>query len=128
MSPKSDRVGSDEPHDILAAKGFGVPAPDPDLHGDDPHDVLAAEEFELGAADPALHHGPLRIPNDPSGSAEPHDILAAEEFPVPAGHRGHRHDKSAGVTAPRPGARLAVILAGLNLAAALGLRRRRIHE
>lgn len=93
MSPKSDRVGSDEPHDILAAKGFGVPAPDPDLHGDDPHDVLAAEEF-----------------------------------PVPAGHRGHRHDKSAGVTAPRPGARLAVILAGLNLAAAIGLRRRRIHE
>lgn len=39
-----------------------MPAPDPELH----------------------HHGPIQLPEDPTGSAEPHDILAAEEFPMPA--------------------------------------------
>jgi hypothetical protein len=48
------------------------------------HDVLAAEEFALPAADPVLHHGPVRLPDDPTGIAEPHDVLAAEEFPMPA--------------------------------------------
>ncbi len=128
MSSKSDRVVRDQPHDILAAEEFGVPAPYPDLHPDEPHDVLAAEEFEMGAADPALHHGPLQVPDDPSGSTEPHDVLAAEEFPVPAGHRGHRPDKRDRVAMPGPGARLAVILAGLSVTAAIVLRRRPIHK
>ena len=47
------------------------------------HDVLAAEAFAVPGPDPALHHGPLRLPDDPTGIAEPHDVLAAEEFPMP---------------------------------------------
>jgi hypothetical protein len=82
---KSPSKPADEPHDVLAAEEFVVPAADPRLHGDEPHDVLAAEEFELGAADPALHHGRVVPPSDPSGIEEPHDVLAAEEFAVPAG-------------------------------------------
>jgi hypothetical protein len=75
----------ERPHDVLAAEEFVVPAPDPHLHGERPHDVLAADEFELGAADPALHNRPVTPPPDPSGIEEPHDVLAAEEFAVPAG-------------------------------------------
>jgi hypothetical protein len=48
-----------------------------------PHDVLAAEEFVVPAPDPDLRR-PIRLPDDPTGSAEPHDVLAAEEFPLPA--------------------------------------------
>jgi hypothetical protein len=49
---------------------------------EEPHDVLAAEEFALPAPDPALKRP--RLPDDPTGRAEPHDVLAAEEFPFPA--------------------------------------------
>ena len=45
---------------------------------EEPHDVLAAEEFAI----PARSAGD--IPPDPSGIEEPHDVLAAEEFPIPA--------------------------------------------
>jgi hypothetical protein len=48
------------------------------------HDVLAAEAFAVPAPDPSLHHGPVVLPDDPTGIAEPHDVLAAEEFPMPA--------------------------------------------
>jgi hypothetical protein len=48
------------------------------------HDVLAAEAFAVPGPDPALRHGPVELPEDPSGIAEPHDILAAEEFAMPA--------------------------------------------
>jgi hypothetical protein len=48
------------------------------------HDVLAAEEFGVPAPDPSLHHGPITLPEDPSGIVEPHDVLAAEEFAMPA--------------------------------------------
>ena len=48
------------------------------------HDVLAAEAFQMPAADPELHHGPVVLPEDPTGNPEPHDILAAEEFAMPA--------------------------------------------
>src|ERR1700716_3199395 len=50
------------------------------------HDVLAAEEFAVPAPDPSLHHGPVRLPDDPTGIAEPHDVLAAEEFAMPAAY------------------------------------------
>ena len=50
--------------------------PDP-LGTDKPHDVLAAEEFGIGTRDD-------RMPPDPSGISEPHDVLAAEEFAMPA--------------------------------------------
>jgi hypothetical protein len=83
------RVGADDDaHDVLAAEEFGMPAPDPALHGEDPHDVLAAEEFGVPAGDPSLHHGPVALPDDPTGIAEPHDVLAAEEFALPATRPG----------------------------------------
>jgi hypothetical protein len=44
---------------------------------DEPHDVLAAEEFAMPARDE-------RYPADPTGIPEPHDVLAAEEFAMPA--------------------------------------------
>jgi hypothetical protein len=52
--------------------------------GEPARDILAAEAFAMPAPDPALHHGPIRLPEDPTGIAEPHDVLAAEEFPMPA--------------------------------------------
>ncbi len=56
--------------------------------GDAAHDVLAAEAFAMPAADPELHHGPVVLPEDPTGIIEPHDVLAAEEFPMPAPRLG----------------------------------------
>jgi hypothetical protein len=52
------------------------------------HDILAAEAFAMPAPDPDLHHGPVELPDDPTGLPEPHDVLAAEEFPMPAPRRG----------------------------------------
>jgi hypothetical protein len=86
------------------------------------HDVLAAEEFGVPAPDPRLHHGPVKLPDDPTGIPEPHDILAAEEFALPAPVA--RYDSS---ERPGPGAgstsRPAVLLAGA--VALLVLRRAR---
>jgi hypothetical protein len=53
---------------------------------DQPHDVLAAEEFAM----PARSAGD--IPPDPIGIQEPHDVLAAEEFPVPGAGVDHDAD------------------------------------
>ncbi len=53
----------------------------------EPHDVLAAEEFVVPAPDPMLQHEPLNVPDDPDdpeGQSPPHDVLAGEEFPIPA--------------------------------------------
>jgi hypothetical protein len=56
-----------------------VPRPPDDPTGiEEPHDVLAAEEFAM----PARSAGDL--PPDPTGIREPHDVLAAEEFAMPA--------------------------------------------
>lgn len=46
---------------------------------DEPHDVLAAEEFAMPA------RSARDIPPDPTGIDQPHDTLAAEEFAMPAG-------------------------------------------
>ena len=46
---------------------------------DEPHDVLAAEEFAM----PARGDYGLHLPRDPRD--EPHDVLAAEEFAMPSG-------------------------------------------
>jgi hypothetical protein len=90
--------GGQDPHDVLAAEEFAVPAPDPNLHKEPAHDVLAAEEFGVPAPDPKLHHGPLVLPDDPKGHEPPRDVLAAEEFAVPA------PSVEATVTAGRAGA------------------------
>jgi hypothetical protein len=91
---------SEPAHDVLAAELFGMPAPDPDLH----------------------HHGPVRLPDDPTGIEEPHDVLAAEEFPLPAPHHVSHElaPKQPGV--PRP---IAVLVAVLLLARLIRRRRRR---
>ena len=72
-------------HDVLAADEFAMPTADPEL--EPAHDVLAADEFAVPTADPALHHGPVVLPDDPSGIDGPHDVLAAEEFAMPATRR-----------------------------------------
>jgi hypothetical protein len=110
------------PHDVLAAEEFGVPAPDPALHVEKPHDVLAAEEYGMPAADPVLHHhGPVRLPDDPTGIAEPHDVLAAEEFAMPAPPPGAHQPGS-----PRRGTRRTLAAGGALVAVvALRLRKRR---
>ena len=64
--------------------------------GEPAHDVLAAEEFGVPAPDPSLHHGPITLPEDPSGIVEPHDVMAAEEFAMPAPEPGRY-----GATRPR---------------------------
>ncbi len=84
-----------------------------------PHDILAAEAFVVPGPDPELHpHGPVQLPEDPTGIAEPHDVLAAEEFAMPAprlgGGRSPRARQQKG--------RLLVLGAGL-LAAVIVLRR-----
>ncbi len=45
----------------------------------EPHDVLAAEEFAMPA------RSVRDIPPDPTGLHQPHDTLAAEEFAMPTG-------------------------------------------
>ena len=50
-----------------------------------PHDVLAAEEFAMPAPEAARREGPVVLPPDPAGpDEEPHDVLAAEQFAMPA--------------------------------------------
>lgn len=85
------------------------------------HDVLAADEFAMPAADPRLRHGPVVLPEDPSGIAEPHDVLAAEEFAMPAG---------IGVPAQRSPAqrRWSRVGATAVVLALVGLRRRLKHN
>ena len=78
---------TEEPHDILAAEEFSIPARENSIPGDpagirEPHDVLAAEEFGIPTRDSG-------IPGDPTGLREPHDVLAAEEFAMPAGAEPH---------------------------------------
>jgi hypothetical protein len=86
------------------------------------HDVLAAEAFAVPGPDPALRHGPVVLPEDPSGIAEPHDILAAEEFAMPAARPAPEGGAGLGAGAEGRG-RLALAAAG-GLLAVLALRRR----
>ncbi len=61
---------TDQPEARLPADPTGI---------EEPHDVLAAEEFAM----PARSAGD--VPPDPTGIEEPHDVLAAEEFAMPTG-------------------------------------------
>ena len=86
------------------------------------HDVLAADEFALPARDPDLHrHGPVRLPEDPSGDTEPHDVLAAEEFPMPAA----RPHPAAALVERRGGPGKTAVEAALALLLVVVLRHRR---
>jgi len=102
-----------------------MPMPDSGGHGtpeEEPaHDVLAAEAFAMPGPDPGLRHGPVTLPEDPSGIAEPHDVLAAEEFAMPAG-RATASGGAALAGVPRRAGRIAAVAAAL--IALAGLRRR----
>ena len=95
--------------------------PDSNTPARDPaQDVLAAEAFAMPAPDPTLTHGPVVLPEDPTGIEEPHDVLAAEEFAMPApypGSEGRSLARRAGAAWP-----LALALA---VAALVVLRARR---
>jgi hypothetical protein len=84
------------------------------------HDVLAAEEFGVPAPDPGLHHGPVTLPDDPTGIAEPHDVLAAEEFALPAPRGG-----GAVVAGGRPSRARYVVVGALGLVLLLRLLQKR---
>jgi MYXO-CTERM domain-containing protein len=70
---------------------------------EEPHDILAAEEFSIPARDSG-------VPGDPTGIREPHDVLAAEEFAMPAGAEPHDSTSGPGVRAFLPLALAALIL------------------
>ena len=78
MSEEPEQISEqEEPHDVLAAEEFGVPAPDPLLQDEPPAPVP-------------------EDPDDPDGQAPPHDVLAGEEFPIPGstGHNGAESEES----------------------------------
>jgi hypothetical protein len=52
---------------------------------EEPHDVLAADEFAMPAHGDVIRARQLTLPEDPTGIAAPHDILAAEDFAMPSG-------------------------------------------
>jgi hypothetical protein len=71
---------------------------------DQPHDVLAAEEFAM----PARSAGD--IPPDPTGIQEPHDVLAAEEFAMPTAGVDHSGSGGLDLRSLIPGIALGVVL------------------
>jgi hypothetical protein len=71
----------------------------------EPHDILAAEEFAMPARSSSA------IPPDPSGIQEPHDTLAAEEFAMPAGGGVKAGGGGFDPRTLLPGAALLVVLA-----------------
>ena len=95
------------------------------MPGQEPaHDVLAAEEFAVPAPDPRLNHGPVELPDDPTGIAEPHDVLAAEEFAMPAPYG----QPSAAELLARERRRQAVPLIGVGILLSGALARRRLRR
>lgn len=94
---------------VSQAKASQTPAEEP------AHDVLAAEAFAVPGPDPELAHGPVTLPEDPTGIQAPHDILAAEEFAMPAvmPHQGE-------AAASRARLRRRLTVAGAIFALALG--------
>lgn len=97
------------------------PQPRPSESSEPAHDVLAAEAFAVPAPDPELRHGPLELPEDPTGIPEPHDILAAEEFPMPSPRRRTAATKAARART----ARRSLIAVGIGLLARAIARRAR---
>jgi len=101
----------------------GIP-PEPNA-SDEPHDVLAAEEFAMPAPEAAWRARPVQLPPEPNPSDEPHDVLAAEEFAMPA-PPPYVAFASAPAASQRPSRhRVAVAAAGVLAALVALLRRRR---
>ena len=103
----------------------GAIPPEPNA-SEEPHDVLAAEQFAMPAPEAAWHAGPVRLPPEPNASEEAHDVLAAEEFAMPA-PPPHVAFASAPAPARRPSRRhlgLGAAAAGLVVLLAAIVRRR----
>jgi MYXO-CTERM domain-containing protein len=81
-----------------------IDLPDDPAGIDEPHDVLAAEEFAM----PARSAGD--IPPDPTGIEEPHDVLAAEEFAMPVAGVEHDDSAGFDVRSLFPGLTLALVV------------------
>jgi hypothetical protein len=94
----------------------GAIPPEPNA-SDQPHDVLAAEEFAMPAPEAAWRDRPVTLPPEPNPSDEPHDVLAAEEFAMPA---PPPHVAFAQRQAPAQASRGRFVAVGAALAAALG--------
>lgn len=102
----------------------GAIPPEPNA-SEEPHDVLAAEQFAIPAPEAAWHPRPVQLPPEPNPSDEPHDVLAAEEFAMPA-PPPHVAFASAPARVRRPSRRrLAAVAAGIAGAVAALLHRRR---
>ncbi len=99
--------------------------PEPNASSE-PHDVLAAEQFAMPAPGAAWHPDrPLELPPEPNASDEPHDVLAAEEFAMPA-PPPHVHFAATPQASPgRSRRRVGALAAGLGATLAVLLRRRR---
>lgn len=57
---------------------------------DDPHDILAAEDFAMPAGGDVRR---LKLSGNVDGIDTPHDILAAEDFAMPSGPDSTLGDK-----------------------------------
>ena len=102
----------------------GAIPPEPNA-SDEPHDVLAAEQFAMPAPEAAWRARPVQPPPEPNASEEPHDVLAAEAFAMPA-PPPHVAFGSSPEPSRRPSRRgLTAAAAGLGVALAAILRRRR---
>ena len=99
--------------------------PEPNASGE-PHDVLAAEQFAMPAPEAAWHpERPLQLPPEPNASDRAHDVLAAEEFAMPA-PPPHVQFAATPQSPRRPSRRhLSALTAGLGATLAVLLRRRR---
>jgi hypothetical protein len=99
--------------------------PEPNA-SDEPHDVLAAEQFAMPAPQAAWHpEAPPQLPPEPNASDRPHDVLAAEEFAMPA-PPPHVQFASSAASSRRPSRRHVGAAAGIGaLLAGLAHRRRR---
>lgn len=98
--------------------------PEPNA-SEEPHDVLAAEQFAMPAPEAAWRRErPLELPPEPNASDRPHDVLAAEEFAMPA-PPPHVQFASAPVPSRRPSRRRIGVAAGTAALLAGLLRRRR---
>jgi hypothetical protein len=102
----------------------GAIPPEPNA-SDEPHDVLAAEQFAMPAPEAAWRDRPIELPPEPNASDEPHDVLAAEEFAMPA-----PPPHVAFAAAPKPSRRparrrLKAVAGGVGVALGALLHRRR---
>lgn len=98
--------------------------PEPNA-SDQPHDVLAAEQFAMPAPEVARRGRPVELPPEPNASDEPHDVLAAEQFAMPAPPPPAVFAPPSAQPTGRSRGRIVAAAAGLGVALAALVRRHR---